>query len=314
MIPTLPLLLSHLFLSACAYTVHTGFNYGAFWSTGANPKHKPDYVAAFRAAYALNTSVAFDSARLFTCRQPGTTDKWIEAFDAAVETHTYLLPGLYLSEVRPSARKPGQTYETNAQMLHYELRALEGALARYGNALGDLIMGLSVGNEDMEQWYAGRETGVPEDVVAANVGTVRGVVNGGSAFGNTYPAIAKYLRGKPIGHTDTVLHATKVKGVDFIGMNAYPYWSGDPPASMRDSYFGSLESTRKAMPGKDVWLTEVGWPFKDTTSSKAGLGVANRENLQKYWNDVGCGLFGLYTLFWFELVQDTLSDQPDWYV
>lgn len=314
MIAAIAILLFQLFHSACAYNVHSGFNYGAFWSTGDKPKHKSDYAKAFQTAYALNTSVAFDSARLFTCRQPGTTDKWIEAFDAAVDTHTYLLLGFYLSEVRQSARKPGQTYETNEQMLHYELRALDAALAKYGTKLADLIIGLSVGNEDMEQWYAGRETGVPENVIAANIETVRGVINGGPAFGDAYPAISKYLKDKPIGHTDTVPHAAKVKNVDFAGMNAYPYWSGDPPSVMKESYFGSLDITRKALPGKEIWLTEVGWPFRDSASAKAALGVANRQTLQKYWDEIGCAVFGKYTIFWFELIQDTLPDQPDWYV
>lgn len=308
------LLLMHLLLPISAYNVHTGFNYGAFWGTTEKPKRQLEYEAAFKAAYSLNTSVAFDSARLFTCRQPGTTDTWIEAFDAAINTHTYLLLGFYLSEVKASARKSGQTYETNAQMLGYELSALDKALSKYGSKLGGLIIGLSVGNEDMEQWYAGSDTGVTEKVITANIDSVRTVINGGSYNGRSYPNIMKYMTKTPVGHTDTVPHAVKVKKVDFVGMNAYPYWSADPPNVMKQSYFGSVNATKIAMPGKDVWLTEVGWPFKDTSSPMASQGTANKENLQKYWNDIGCNIFGKYTAFWFELTQDTLADQPDWYV
>ena len=317
MILTTLLLLLQFLLPITAYKVHTGFNYGAFWGTPDKPKSKWDYVKAFKAAKNLNTPVPFDSARLFTCRQYGNKEHWIEAFDAAVDTHTYLLVGFYLSETRESARKPGQEYETNAQMLQYELKALNRALEHYGNRLGDLIIGISVGNEDMEQWYAGRDTGVPESVISQNVNIVRHVRNGGSAYSERYPNIMKYLTDIPIGHTDTAPHATKIKRVDFVGMNAYPYWSGDPPSAMKESYFGSLDLTKKAMVGSgadEVWLTEVGWPYKDTTSAFAAKGTANKETLQKYWDEIGCKVFGKYTTFWFELFPDTLTDQPDWYV
>ncbi|KAL1605154.1 hypothetical protein SLS60_004697 [Paraconiothyrium brasiliense] len=314
MIFAITLLFWQLLLPAAAreYNVHTGFNYGAFWGTPDKPKRKADYNSAFKIAYNLNTSVAFDTARLFTCRQPGTTDTPIEAFDAAVETHTYLLLGFYLSETKKSAQAPGQRYESNADMLKNELRALEKALGKYGHQLADLIIGLSVGNEDMQQWYSNQvTTGVTEDVIAANLATVRKALLG-SAVGEKFPNIRKYWTDKPIGHTDTAPYAAKAKNVNFVGMNAYPYWSEDPPASAKASYFGSLDGVKNAMPGKAIWLTEVGWPFSDTISQVSGQGTANKENLQKYWDEIGCGVFGKYTTFWFELISDSLPDQPDW--
>ncbi|KAJ4355756.1 uncharacterized protein N0V89_003776 [Didymosphaeria variabile] len=315
MIFAITLVLLQLLLPAAAweYNVHTGFNYGAFWGTPDKPKLKGDYTKAFKTAYSsLNTSVAFDTARLFTCRQPGTTDTPIEAFDAAVDTHTYLLLGFYLSETKRSAQTPGQTYESNADMLKYELRALEKALGKHGDQLADLIIGLSVGNEDMEQWYSNHATtGVPEGVIAANLATVRNAVLG-SALDESFPNIRKYMTNKPIGHTDTAPHAAKAKNVNFVGMNAYPYWSEDPPASAKASYFGSLNGVKNEMPGKAIWLTEVGWPFSDTISQVSAQGTANKENLQKYWDEIGCSVFGKYTTFWFELISDSLPDQPDW--
>lgn len=316
MIFAILLLLLQLLIPAASFTVddvHTGFNYGAFWGTPDNPKRKKDYVDAFKTAYNLNTSVAFDSARLFTCRQPGTTDKYIEAFDAAVKTHTYLLLGFYVSETKMSARIPGQFYESNADMLKYELRALEKALGHHRWDLADLIIGLSVGNEDMEQFYSNTvTTGVPEDVITNNIATVRNAFLG-SAFGEPFPNIMKYMIKTPLGHTDTAPHAAKVKNrIDFVGMNAYPYWSRDPPTSAKASYFGSLDGVKNAIPKKKIWLTEVGWPFSDTISPVSSQGTANKENLQKYWDEIGCEVFGKYTTFWFQLISDTLPDQPDW--
>ncbi|KAL5374596.1 hypothetical protein PMIN06_012409 [Paraphaeosphaeria minitans] len=316
MIFAILLLLLQLLVPATSFTVddiHTAFNHGAFWGTPNKPKRKGDYNYAFRAAKSLNTSVAFDSARLFTCRQPGTTDEYIEAFDAAVETHTYLLLGFYVSETKKSAQKPGQSYELNADMLKYELRALEKALAHHGWALADLIIGLSVGNEDMESFYSdSATTGVPEDVITSNIATVRNAVLG-SAFGESFLNIMKYMTHTPIGHTDTAPHAAKVKQrIYFVGMNAYPYWSGDPPASAKASYFGSLDGVKNQIPGKKIWLTEVGWPFNDTVSPVSSQATASKENLQRYWDEVGCEVFGKYTTFWFELQPDTSPDQPDW--
>lgn len=316
MIAAILLLLLQLLTPAATFTVddvHTGFNYGAFWGTPDNPKREGDYYYEFRTAQRLNTSVAFDSARLFTCRQPGTTDEYIEAFDAAVKTHTFLLVGFYVSETKKSAQKPGQSYESNADMLKNEIRALEKALARHGSALGDLIIGLSIGNEDLESFYSNTVmTGVSEDVIMDNIATVRNAVLGG-AFGESFPHINRYMTDKPIGYTDTAPYAAKVyQRVDWVGMNAYPYWSRDPPASAKASYFGRLQGVQQQVRGKKIWLTEIGWPFSDTVSSVSLQGTANKENLQKYWDEVGCEVFGRYTTFWFELEPDTLLDQPDW--
>ncbi|KAJ4298182.1 hypothetical protein N0V90_006081 [Kalmusia sp. IMI 367209] len=307
------LLLALQFLATvAAYQIHTGFNYGAFWGSPASPKRSWEYEEMFKAAYALNTSVAFDSARLFTCRQPGTTDQPIEALGAAVKTHTYILLGFYLAEVKESARKPGHSYETNPQMLHYELRALENAFKAHGQKLANLLIGLSVGNEDLEEWYAQRETGVDETVIKSNIGIVREAIRGGRVFDQKFPNISKYMKDKLIGHTDTAPYAAKVLDVDFIGINAYPYWSRDPPSVAKQSYFSSLEATKKTSRGKEIWLTEVGWPFKDTRSLVVSQGTASAESLQKYWNDIGCAVFGKYTTFWFELRLDTVLGQPDW--
>jgi glucan endo-1,3-beta-D-glucosidase len=314
MILAILVLLLQLLPPALPYNVHTGFNYGAVWGSPDKPKRKDEYIQAFTTAYNLNTSVAFDSARLFTCRQPNTADAWIEAFDAAVATHTYLLLGFYLSETKNSAQQPGQAYESNADMLKHELRALEKALGHFGSDLADLIIGLSFGNEDMEQCNSnGVTTGVPAYVIAGNIATVRDALLG-SALNEQFPNIMKYMTGKPSGHTDTAPYATKINSVEFVGMNAYPYWSRDPPTSAKASYFGSLSGVKNAMPGKEIWLTEVGWPFSDTVSHVSSRVNANKQNLQRFWNEIGCDVFGKYTTFWFELIQDTLPDQPDWYV
>ncbi|KAL5387389.1 hypothetical protein DPSP01_003610 [Paraphaeosphaeria sporulosa] len=227
--------------------------------------------------------------------------------------HTYLLLGFYVSETNKSAQIPRQSYETNADMLKYELRALEKALAHHGRALADLIIGLSVGNEDMESLYSDAVTTVvSENVITSNIATVQNAVLG-SAFGEPFLNIMKYMTHTPIGHTDTAQYIAKVRQrIEFVGVNAYPHWSRDPPASAKASYFGSLDGVKNLIPGKKIWLNEVGWPFNDIVSAVASQGTANKENLQKYWDDVGCQVFGKYTTFWFQFEPDTLPDQTDW--
>ncbi|OAF99468.1 uncharacterized protein CC84DRAFT_1104811, partial [Paraphaeosphaeria sporulosa] len=291
------LLLLQLLIPAASFTVddiHTGFNYGAFWGTPDKPKRKGDYGYAFRAAKSLNSSVAFDSPRLFTCRQPGTTDEYIEAFDAAVEMHTYLLLGFYVSEMNKSAQIPRQSYETNADMLKYELRALEKALAHHGRALADLIIGLSVGNEDMESLYSDAVTTVvSENVITSNIATVQNAVLG-SAFG--WDKLFKTL--PPIGHADTARNAA-VQNADFIGANIFPFWHSDPSEKARASFNESLQEVKKRDGKAPVWIREAGWP-------SAGKGTTvSLKNMQKYWSTVVCSLIDRYTIFSFELKKDS---------
>jgi hypothetical protein len=120
---------------------------------------------------------------------------------------------------------------------------------------------------------------------------------------------AKYMEGKPIGHTDTAPYAV-VKGSDFAGMNAYPYWTNTSISDAGSSFMGSLEDTQRRAGDMPVWITEMGWPIKGANNTNDTL--ASVDNYRRYWSEVGCQIFGKYNTFWFELLQDSQPEQPDW--
>jgi glucan endo-1,3-beta-D-glucosidase len=136
-------------LTLAATKVYTGFNYGAYWRDDS-AKTKEDFVRQFNLAKSLDTPVSFDSARLSTSVQwhtDKTTMDPIEAFDAAIETNTSLLLGIWL----PS--------------FDAELIALDKAFTTHGQKLADLVIGISVGNEDVHSGFANSD--VVEDKIRA---------------------------------------------------------------------------------------------------------------------------------------------------
>ncbi|ORY10474.1 glycoside hydrolase superfamily [Clohesyomyces aquaticus] len=280
-------------LALVAAKVHTGFNYGAFWSQD-KPKYKADFIRGFQLAKSLpNAPVPFDSARLFTNIQWHTENEPIEAFEAAIETNTTLLLGIWASAIDK------------------EFVALDKAFDKYGQKLADLVIGLSVGNEDIfrgsKECVGGHcADGASAEEIMSKVDKVR-------AHFDQAPW-AKLFKDKEktqIGHVDVAAHANDpMAKTDWVGMTAYPYWAKANIEHANESFFGSLKDVQDKAKDKEVWIAETGWPF---TGPRLGDADASAENMQKYWTDVGCSLFGKYNTFWFELIRD--ADDPgsqDW--
>lgn len=280
------------YIALAASKIYTGFNYGAFWSVGSNAKRKADFLDGFNLARNLSTDISFDSARLFTCKEAGTLNDPTGAFDAAVETKTNLLLGFWIT--------PQYRGAPNDDQVNHEMIALQKGFAKYGQALADLVIGLSVGNEDVYRWENTAESGVAADNVSRTIDKVRKSI-AASPF-------ARYMKDKPIGHIDTAQHAV-VDGADFIGMTAYPYWNNEGIADAYRSFHYSLEDVKRRAGKRPVWIAEMGWPVQGP--QRAGA-IASAENLQKFWTDVGCSVFGLYNTFWFQLLRDSTFEQPDW--
>ena len=94
-------------LSTASAVVYQAFNYGA----GA------DFENDFKTAKALVGTSGFTSARLCTMIQPGTTNTPTEAIQAAIDTGTTLLLGLWASEAQDA--------------FNNELAALSSAISQY---------------------------------------------------------------------------------------------------------------------------------------------------------------------------------------
>ncbi|RYO04577.1 hypothetical protein AA0119_g3902 [Alternaria tenuissima] len=281
-------------LAQAASKVFTGFNYGAFWSLEANVKKKADFLDGFNLARNLTTDIPFDSARLFTCKAAGTLNEPTEAFDAAVDSKTNLLLGFWIT--------PGQKGGSPDENVKNEMAALEKGFKKHGQALSDLVIGLSIGSEDIYRAEEAGEIGVTAAVVGQTIAQVKKDI-AASPF-------AQYMKDKPIGHVDTAKYAV-VDNADFIGMTAYPYWNKDSIELASTSFQGSLEQVKQHAGNRPVWIAEMGWPSTDTELHSAA--VAGVNEAQKFWSEAGCAVFGKYTTFYFELLKDTTPEQKaDW--
>ncbi|XEU95260.1 hypothetical protein FSHL1_000544 [Fusarium sambucinum] len=265
---------------------YLGFNSGA---TLANreAKFKADFQAEFETAQNLKTSPGdFNAVRLYTNIQAYSEDDPIEAFEAAIDTKTQILLGVWTS---------------GTDSIDKEISALKKAVQKYGSDLTDLIIGVSVGSEDL---YRNSVTGVKNKggVGVQPDALVDFIDDFRSAFKGT--PIAKV----PLGHVDTwdvwgnATNKPVLDAIDFIGVDEYPYYENDKGNSIDNAaklFNKAFDATVAASAGKPVWVTETGWPYKGPDWDEA---IPSVKNAQKYWQDVGCkSLFNKVPTFWYNL-------------
>ena len=264
---------------------YLGFNSGATFAD-TTAKQQADYEKEFKTAQGLRGSPGkFNSVRLYTNIQSGTTNTPISAFPAAIATNTSILLGIWCS---------GTTDIAN------ELKALQLAISQYGQQFVDLVVGISVGSEDV---YRISESGIenkaglgqgPDEIV----GFIKDVR---SSIANTP------LSNKPVGHVDTwsawanSSNSALVEAVDFVGTDLYPYFEKDKGNAFSNAttiFDYIYNQTLSAAGNKSVWITETGWP---SSGPKFGLAEASVDNAKKYWDEVGCKLFGQVNVWWYNL-------------
>jgi glucan endo-1,3-beta-D-glucosidase len=281
--------------AASTANAFTGFNYGNTFTDGSI-KAQSDFEAEFRTAANLaGTDGAFTSARLYTMIQGGTANNPIAAIPAAISTGTSLLLGMWASA--------GQEAFNN------ELAALQNTIDQYCGQLDGLVAGISVGSEDLYRITPtgianGENPGAGPDVLTNYINEVRDKIQG------------TCLSDAPIGHVDTWTawvngsNSAVIEACDWLGMDAYPYFEttkSNAIASGAGLFQDALGVTRNAAAGKDVWITETGWPV---SGDESGQAIASTNNARTYWTDVGCPLFGSVNVWWYTL-QDSAPDTPN---
>ncbi|KAI0012173.1 glycoside hydrolase family 17 protein [Xylariaceae sp. FL0662B] len=272
-----------------------GFNYGSTNNDGSCRGYDDFHSFFERAKNLAGTEGHFTAARLYTSIQCGTSADPISAFQAAIDTDTHVLAGLWASAGRA-------VYEN-------ELNALIGAAKTLGTAFTDRVIGISIGSEDL---YRSSPQGVANNAgvgataqeIEDYIGWIRDWIRGSP------------LEGKPIGHIDTwtawVLpeNAGVISSVDFLGHNSFPYFEDTKPNAIEqgaDNFWSAVQQTEGVAGGKPVYITETGWP---SSGPQARDAVASVENARTYYSQVGCALFGQRTAFWYTLV-DANTAQTD---
>ena len=190
-----------------------------------------------------------------------------------------------------------------------EIKALKAAIEQYGDKLGSIVDGISVGSEDLYRnspmgIAAGSYVGAEPDTIARYIKTTREAISGTP------------LASAQIGHVETWTawyngsNQAVIDACDWLGMDAYPYFQDTMPNAIGESnslFSDALGKTTQAGGGKPVWITETGHPVSGKT---VGQSVASIENAETYWKDVGCPLFGKSNVWWYTL-QDAAPDTPN---
>ena len=190
-----------------------------------------------------------------------------------------------------------------------ELTALKSAISTYGEELGKLVVGISVGSEDLyrnsvEGAEADAGVGVNPDELVTYIKEVREAIAGTA------------LSGAPIGHVDTWDSWTNssnsgvVDAVDWLGFDGYPFFQSSMSNSIDDAkalFQESVEKTKSVAGNKEVWITETGWPVSGDSEGEA---IASIENAKIYWDEVGCPLFGNTNTWWY-ILQDAAPTTPN---
>jgi len=265
---------------------YLGFNSGST-KADRSAKFKSDFLAEFKTAQNLeNAPGTFNAVRLYTNIQAYSKDDPISAFEAAIETKTKILLGVWTSGTDSIAN---------------ELNALKKAVEKYGKPFTDLVIGMSIGSEDL---YRISETGIKNE---AGVGAGPDVL---IKFINDYKkSVANGPLAKvPIGHVDTwdaYTNATNkvvVDALDWVGVDEYPYYEGGKGNHIKNSgklFDRAFDAVAAAVGDKPIWITETGWPASGPTWDQAEATVANAKY---FWQEVGCRkLFGKVPTFWYNL-------------
>jgi len=265
---------------------YLGFNSGSTLAD-RSAKFKADFLAEFNTAQKLvNAPGKFNAVRLYTNIQAYSKDDPIQAFEAAIETKTRILLGVWAS---------------GTANIDNELNALKKAISKYGKEFTDLVIGMSIGSEDL---YRNSETGVKNE---AGIGADPDVL---LKFINDYKKSVSgtALSSVPIGHVDTwdaYVNGTNKKVVDaldWVGVDEYPYYESGKGNNIKNSGYlfdRAYDAVKAAVGSKPIWVTETGWPSSGPSWDQADASV---ENAKYYWNEIGCRkLFNKVPTFWYNL-------------
>ena len=270
---------------------YMGFNAGNMKGDGT-VKVKSDFVNEFTKAQELSgTNGKFNSFRLYTNIQGGTTNTPIEAFEAAVDTGTNILLGIWAS---------------GTKSIDNELAALQSAMDTI-DGFSDIVVGISIGSEDL---YRDGPIGQSDKAgVGAGPDTIVGFIRD---YKNAVKGTS--LEGILVGHVDTYdawtnsTNSIVIDEIDWLGFDEYPYFEKTHENAIQNGlklFNNAYLDTVDVAGGRPVWVTETGWPFEGSPSNSA---VASVSNAKTFYDEVGCGeLFGETPVFWYNLLDDTAS-------
>lgn len=276
-----------LVAGASAANNYLGFNSGST-KVDRSAKFKSDFLAEFNTAQNLvGAPGTFNAVRLYTNIQAYSESDPISAFEAAIETKTYILLGIWTSGVTT---------------IDKELSALTKAITQYGSNFTDLVIGMSIGSEDLYRISVTGLTNSPNGVGNSPANIVKFIGDYKSAVSGTP------LASVPVGHVDTwdvwgnSSNKVVLDAVDWVGVDEYPYYENGKGNGIKNAghlFDAAYNAVVNTVGGKPVWVTETGWPVTGPNWDQA---VPSAENAKYFWDEIGCRkLFNKVPTFWYNL-------------
>jgi len=183
---------------------------------------------------------------------------------------------------------PDEILEKNKKDNKQEVaRAIELA-----NEFRDVVIAVSVGNEALVSWTDHK---VDVDKVISYVRKVKKAIPQRVTVAENFAWWAE--SGKPLA-----------RELDFVTVHSYPIWAERGVDEALAFTAGNIETVRKALPGAEIIIGEVGWA---TTASEFG-DRASEENQRRYSKEVTEWAAKLnVTLFWFEAFDEDWKGDPN---
>ena len=156
------------------------------------------------------------------------------------------------------------------------------------------IIGIAVGNEDVYNWNFTVPNTLVQQHIAEDIARIKAAVGNKVKVGTAQQdgALLALSSNDPRGI---------INKLDFIGANIYPYWSSNPftPIGGAQSEFNNrYEKIKDQFPGKQIIVTEEGWPSQHSAGQNPDASVASETTYYDWWkgrsDDFDSYYFALY--------------------
>ncbi|HHT0594167.1 TPA: hypothetical protein ACTXXA_002516 [Legionella anisa] len=150
---------------------------------------------------------------------------------------------------------------------------------KYNTDSKKCIIGIAVGNEDVTNWNFTQPNTLVQKNIAADIDRIKSAVGSKVKVGTAQQdgALLALSKNDPNGILGKL---------DFIGANIYPYWSSNPytPYSGASTEFmNRYEAIKNKFPGKEIIVTEEGWPSQGSSQQNPDASMENEGNYYNWW-------------------------------
>ena len=251
-------------------------DYGPYHLNGERPGSP---VPTTQIAQDLSTIATIgNTVRIYT-----TNDNLSYVVDNAANYGLQVIPSVYLDNPNSDgAADPRPLFTTiiaQDPSIKAELDGLINLLNSLTPAQLANIPFVVIGNEEISQvggWYDGSILDAIDYVKAGlNPGIQLKFTTAESAGGQYY------LSDNPAAPTDH--HTTLGSGVDVIYANILPYWEGIPIDQAVNQVVTEYQELVNTYPGKEIVISETGWPSGGSPSPQNPAAVPSLANEQAFW-------------------------------